>query len=464
MQRLIPVFYSDYGRYINRFRSIPYLIDGLMPVERRILLTLHETSPKNSNKTIKSARVVGDAIGKYHPHGDVACYGTLVNLAHDGFVETQGAWGSPGLRDAPASAMRYTECRIKEWLNVLAFTNIEFVPWETFELEPEPLFLPSPIPIGLIGNGVITGITFYRTLIPKFKLSDLAKRLFWLLETKIDIADKGPLIQPNFIGCKLYETSPDSFEQLLTTGVASIKVIPDGKLEPKSIKILGRAPNASFNSLIEDAKESGLYSVRCASGSTIDVVIEPRKRDINLNELAQTIWNKHLIKKHNYNSLYTDLEGNLHTISIDQLLLNSYNAWKYTCYLKKINEYHKINEKKIELLIIQIIRWIFDQYKCKTVSEILEKFTEFITQQGIEVLPVELEEFKLEDKQWYKFTREISVVDVKHVCSNKSIRSLIENEIDMSKIDTELKEKRDEINTLNHYCLTFVQKLSALNI
>jgi DNA gyrase/topoisomerase IV subunit A len=464
MQKLIPVFYSEYGRYINRFRSIPYLIDGLMPVERRILLTLHETSPKNSNKTIKSARVVGDAIGKYHPHGDVACYGTLVNLSKDGFVETQGAWGSPGLRDAPASAMRYTECRIKDWLNILAFTNIEFVPWETFELEPEPLFLPSPIPIGLIGTGVITGITFYRTLIPKFKLSDLAKRLQWLLELKTTEVDDGPLILPNFPGCKIYETDPGSVKQLLTTGVASLKIVPDGKLESKSIRILGRAPNASFNSLIEDAKESGLYSVRCSSGSTIDVVIELKKRDTNLNELAQNIWNKHLIKKHNYNSLYTDLEGNLHTVSIDQLLLNSYNAWKYTSYLKKINEYHKINEKKIDLLVIQIVRWIFNQYQCKTVTDVLDKFTDFIKQEGVETLPIELEQFDIGKKQWNKFIRGISIIDVKQVCSNKSIRSLIENDIDISKIDTELKEKQNEINTLEQYSVAFVQKLSVLDI
>ena len=181
MQRIIPIFYSEYGRYINKFRGIPWYIDCLKPVERRLLLVMHQIA---KNKEMPSDRILGECTGKYHPHGSVGVYKTLAGLVHQNLADGSfGEFGVPGLDGKKPSASRYTETKLMPWVEELAFKYVDYVPWEALERDnPEPLFLPSPIPVGLIGDGVITGITFYTTLIPKYKLQDLARRSVWLLE------------------------------------------------------------------------------------------------------------------------------------------------------------------------------------------------------------------------------------------------------------------------------------------
>ncbi|MDX1699651.1 MAG: DNA gyrase subunit A, partial [Melioribacteraceae bacterium] len=94
MRKIIPVFYSEYGRYISRFRAIPLYVDALKPVERRLLLSLHEVA---KNKLVKSAKVIGHVIGSYHPHGDQSAYGTLVDMVRRGLVLGEGNFGTEGL-------------------------------------------------------------------------------------------------------------------------------------------------------------------------------------------------------------------------------------------------------------------------------------------------------------------------------------------------------------------------------
>jgi len=100
-----------------------------------------------SGKTVKSAKVVGHVIGSYHPHGDVSCYQTIVKLAAQGYVATQGNFGSVDLKSVdPPAAQRYTECKIAKWVKNLAFKYYHHVPWLNIEYENEPLYLPSIIP------------------------------------------------------------------------------------------------------------------------------------------------------------------------------------------------------------------------------------------------------------------------------------------------------------------------------
>ena len=113
MHKIIPIYYSEYGRYINRFRAIPSHIDCLKPVERRLLLTLHEVA---KNDVTKSAKVIGNCLGKYHPHGDQSIYKTLINLVKQEYAEGQGNWGSQGLINDPAAAYRYTEIKLEPWV------------------------------------------------------------------------------------------------------------------------------------------------------------------------------------------------------------------------------------------------------------------------------------------------------------------------------------------------------------
>src|SRR6266487_2996015 len=115
--------YLDYSRYVILDRALPHIGDGLKPVQRRIIYAMSELSLKAGAKYKKSARTIGDVLGKYHPHGDTACYEAMVLMAQDfayryPLVDGQGNWGSA---DDPKSfaAMRYTEAKLTKYAEVL---------------------------------------------------------------------------------------------------------------------------------------------------------------------------------------------------------------------------------------------------------------------------------------------------------------------------------------------------------
>src|SRR5476649_1978842 len=115
--------YLDYSMYVILDRALPHISDGLKPVQRRIVYAMSELGLKNSAKFKKSARTIGDVLGKYHPHGDMACYEALVLMAQPfsyryPLIEGQGNFGS---EDDPKSfaAMRYTESRLSGYADLL---------------------------------------------------------------------------------------------------------------------------------------------------------------------------------------------------------------------------------------------------------------------------------------------------------------------------------------------------------
>ncbi|MBI3186793.1 MAG: DNA topoisomerase IV subunit A, partial [Gammaproteobacteria bacterium] len=115
--------YLNYSMYVILDRALPFIGDGLKPVQRRIVYAMSELGLDAASKYKKSARTVGDVLGKFHPHGDSACYEAMVLMAQDfsyryPLVDGQGNWGSP---DDPKSfaAMRYTESRLSKYAEVL---------------------------------------------------------------------------------------------------------------------------------------------------------------------------------------------------------------------------------------------------------------------------------------------------------------------------------------------------------
>ena len=114
--------YLDYSMYVILDRALPHIGDGLKPVQRRIIFAMSELGLKAASKYKKSARTIGDVLGKYHPHGDSACYEAMVLMAQDfsyryPIVDGQGNWGSV---DDPKSfaAMRYTEAKLSKFAQV----------------------------------------------------------------------------------------------------------------------------------------------------------------------------------------------------------------------------------------------------------------------------------------------------------------------------------------------------------
>jgi DNA gyrase subunit A len=181
MKEQISELYAEYGKYINKFRAFPLIHDGLKIVERRLLYSLYEVAKE---KKVKSATVVGHCIGHYHPHGDTSAYGTLAGLVNGGLAIGQGNWGNSfGIEPCGPAAMRYTECKSSKLVLDMMFENIQYIKKVPLEMDDEPLFLPTKLPVCLINtDAYCQGIGFgSRTIIPSYSIPDLVKRLQWLL-------------------------------------------------------------------------------------------------------------------------------------------------------------------------------------------------------------------------------------------------------------------------------------------
>ncbi|MDR3152466.1 MAG: DNA gyrase subunit A [Bifidobacteriaceae bacterium] len=179
--------YLDYAMSVIVGRALPDVRDGLKPVHRRILYAMHDGGYQQNKGFNKCSRVVGDVMGKYHPHGDVAIYDAIVRLVQDWslrypLIDGQGNFGSRG--DSKAAAPRYTECKMGH----LATEMVKDIDKETVDFEPnydgknlEPLILPSRIPNLLINgsSGIAVGMA---TNIPPHNLNEVANGIKWYLQ------------------------------------------------------------------------------------------------------------------------------------------------------------------------------------------------------------------------------------------------------------------------------------------
>ena len=224
--------YLDYSMYVILDRALPHIGDGLKPVQRRIVYAMSELGLKASAKYKKSARTVGDVIGKFHPHGDSAAYEAMVLMAQNfsyryPLVDGQGNWGSP---DDPKSfaAMRYTESRLTAYANVLLSElgqgTVDWQPNFDGTLD-EPMVLPAQVP-NLLLNGT-TGIAVgMATDIPPHNLAEVVAATIHLLETpKASLADLCQFIKgPDFPTEAEIVTSSDEMLALYETGRGALRV------------------------------------------------------------------------------------------------------------------------------------------------------------------------------------------------------------------------------------------------
>jgi len=188
--------YLDYSMYVILDRALPFIGDGLKPVQRRIVYAMSELGLSAASKHKKSARTVGDVLGKFHPHGDTACYEAMVLMAQDfsyryPLVDGQGNWGSP---DDPKSfaAMRYTEARLTGYAQVLLSElgqgTVDWVPNFDGTLK-EPAMLPARLPNVLLNGatGIAVGMA---TDIPPHNLREVTSACIRLIEEpKVSLAD-----------------------------------------------------------------------------------------------------------------------------------------------------------------------------------------------------------------------------------------------------------------------------------
>jgi len=188
LHRFTEKAYLDYSMYVILDRALPYIGDGLKPVQRRIVYAMSELGLSAASKHKKSARTVGDVLGKFHPHGDSACYEAMVLMAQDfsyryPLIDGQGNWGSA---DDPKSfaAMRYTEARLTPYAQVLLSElgqgTVEWLPNFDGTLK-EPAMLPARLPNVLLNGatGIAVGMA---TDIPPHNLREVAAACIHLIE------------------------------------------------------------------------------------------------------------------------------------------------------------------------------------------------------------------------------------------------------------------------------------------
>ncbi len=223
--------YLNYAMYVINDRALPHIGDGLKPVQRRIVYAMSELRLSAEAKYVKSARTIGDVLGKFHPHGDSACYEAMVLMAQSfsyryPLVDGQGNWGSP---DDPKSyaAMRYTESKLAAYSEVLLGElkqgTVDWTPNFDGSLS-EPLNLPARVPNILLngGSGIAVGMA---TDIPPHNLNEVVSACIRLLDnpqsTLNDIMEH--VRGPDFpTGAEIISSSED-IRQLYETGRGAVR-------------------------------------------------------------------------------------------------------------------------------------------------------------------------------------------------------------------------------------------------
>jgi topoisomerase-4 subunit A len=318
--------YLDYSMYVILDRALPQIGDGLKPVQRRIIYAMSELGLSAGQKHKKSARTVGDVIGKYHPHGDSACYEAMVLMAQDfsyrySIVDGQGNWGST---DDPKSfaAMRYTESRLKPYAkSLLAELDLGTVDWTpNFDgTMDEPVVMPARLP-NLILNGT-TGIAVgLSTDVPPHNLREVASALIHLIDSpKATVAQIMKHIKgPDFpTGGELVSPKSD-ITQIYKTGVGTLRLRASYKLENSDIvitelpyqisggKILEQIASQMRSKklpLVEDLRDESDHE------APIRLVITPKSRRVDVEELMSHLFST--------TSLERTVRANMNIIALD---------------------------------------------------------------------------------------------------------------------------------------------------
>ncbi len=301
--------YLDYSMSVIAGRALPDAKDGLKPVHRRILYAMHELGVTSNAAYKKSARIVGDVIGKYHPHGDIAVYDALVRMAQDfsmrlELVDGQGNFGS--IDGDSAAAMRYTEARMtkvaEELLRDIDKDTVDFVPNYDDTLQ-EPDIMPTRVPNLLINgsSGIAVGMA---TNIPTHRIDEVIDALIYLVDNNDANLDSIMefIVGPDFpTGGIIF--GKHGIKEAYRTGKGKIKIRAKTHIEKtkqRDIIIIDELPyQVNKARLVEQISElakekvvDGIYEVRDESDRDgIRVVIELKKdamSEIVLNHLFKT--------------------------------------------------------------------------------------------------------------------------------------------------------------------------------
>lgn len=448
--------YLDYSMYVILDRALPHLGDGLKPVQRRIVYAMSELGLSAASKHKKSARTVGDVLGKYHPHGDSACYEAMVLMAQPfsyryPLVDGQGNWGS---QDDPKSfaAMRYTESRLTPYAKVLLQELGQgTVDWQAnFDgtLE-EPVTLPARLPNVLLNGatGIAVGMA---TDIPPHNLREVVTACIHLLDhPTASLADLCKFIPaPDFPTEAEIITPAAEFLSLYEKGIGSFKIRARYELEEGDIVITALPYQVSGSKILEQiaqqmqAKKLPLVEdLRDESDheQPVRLIIVPRSNRVDIEQLMSHLFaSTDLEKSYRVNLNMIGLNGRPQVKDLRQILSEWLTYRRQTVTRRLQWRLDKV-EKRLHLLaglliaflnldeVIQIIR-SEDEPKPKLIKcfELSELQAEYILDTKLRQL-ARLEEMKIRGEQAELAKEREEILGL--LSSDKKLTSLIRKEL-----------------------------------
>ena len=360
--------YLNYSMYVILDRALPSLLDGLKPVQRRIIYAMSELGLKHNTKHKKSARTVGDVLGKFHPHGDTACYEAMVMMAqsfsyNSPLIDGQGNWGT---QDDPKSfaAMRYTESKLTKYSDLLLRNlkngTVDWIPNFDGSID-EPKFLPSLIPNILVNgsSGIAVGMS---TDIPPHNLGEIILAVQHLIKNpKCSVKDLIDFIPaPDYpTGGSLLRNESD-INEIYNEGTGNIKLRAEYASKSKEITINSLPYQASTTKIIEQIQSQIIEKKISFIGS-----VEDQSDEKNPVKIIIRIKGSSVSAEDVMNHLYftTDLErsyrANLNIITSEgkpkvmnlREILSQWLEFRMDTYKKQLN--HENNQILERLHILE---------------------------------------------------------------------------------------------------------------
>jgi topoisomerase-4 subunit A len=396
--------YLDYSMYVILDRALPHVADGLKPVQRRIVYAMSELGLGVNSKPKKSARTVGDVIGKFHPHGDSACYEAMVLMAQPfsmryPLIEGQGNWGSP---DDPKSfaAMRYTEAKLARFSQtLLSELDQGTTEWgQNFDgTMKEPKLLPSRLPHVLLNgaSGIAVGMA---TDIPSHNLREVVAACIELLDNpEATLAQltkyiKGPdfptaaeIITPSAELREMYKTGNGSIRQRAKwdydDGEIVISELPFQVSGSKVQQQIAAQMNAKKLPMIEDMRDDSDHK------SPTRIVLVPRSNRVDVNEVMTHLFaTTDLEKSYRVNMNMIGLDGRPRLFNLRDLLSEWLEFRIETVRRRLQHRYDQVNSR-LHLLDGYLVAYL-------NVDEVIR-----IIRREDEPKPVLMQRFRLSDAQ-----------------------------------------------------------------
>jgi topoisomerase-4 subunit A len=433
--------YLDYSMYVILDRALPSLSDGLKPVQRRIVYAMSELGLAAGAKHKKSARTVGDVIGKFHPHGDSACYEAMVHMAQDfsyryPLVDGQGNWGST---DDPKSfaAMRYTESRLTRYadllLDELDAATVEWVPNFDGSLE-EPTLLPARVPNLLLngGSGIAVGMA---TDIPPHNLREVVSACVALLDDpelttrKIMAHVKGPdlptggeIVSPRADLVQMYETGNGSFKARATYEIEDGEIVIDAL----PFQVSGSRVLEQIEALKQQKKLPMVDFTRDESDheNPTRLVIVPKSNRVDVVELMNHLFaTTDLERNYRVNLNVIALDGRPRVMGLKPLLLE-WLEFRKTTVTRRLKHRHDKVSARLHILDGLLIAYL-------NLDEVIR-----IVRREDEPKPVLIKRFKLSDIQ----AEAILETKLRHLARLEEMKIREEQKT--------LAEERDEIDRI----------------